>query len=320
VAQKHREAVATAATHQKVYEGLLLGKSFESWAEQVQRVAALPATRDLAVIDAELTTAGKQVASGEAAAAASEEAIARWTEHYIDPDTLGGQLLEAQSLLKQTVERLKAIPELPDGFASSEEFVEALDTAVARRSAAERQLTAQREELARLTERLADRRSEDEAERAETAKRAFERTHAKGRAYLRIRAELERITADSGDDPLAAFGAKVAGMFSRITGTAASLEFDGQVPASVVRESVSLPPDRLSQGGSGALALAIRLAMAEAYLADGDGFIMLDDPFVHFDATRMRVAADILRQFARRSQVIYFTCHDHHAESLESPG
>ncbi len=318
-AEKHREAVATAATQKKIYEGLLLGKSFEEWAEQVQAVATLPATRDLAVIDAEITTAGKQLASGEADAGNSEEAIARWAKQYTDPDTLGGQLLEAQSSLKKTVERLKAIPELPEGFATAKEFLEALDGAVAERSAAERQLTGKREELARVTERLADRRSEDEAERAEGAKRAFERAHAKGRAYLRIRAELERITAASGDDPLAAFNAKVADVFSRITGTPASLEFDGQVPASVVREAVSLRPERLSQGGSGALALAVRLAMAEAYLADGDGFIMLDDPFVHFDATRMSVAADILRQFAAHSQVIYFTCHDHHAERLESP-
>jgi DNA repair exonuclease SbcCD ATPase subunit len=319
VAQRHHEAVATAAAQRKIYEGLLLGKSFEEWADQVQAVAALPATRDLAVIDAEVATAGKQLASGEADAAKSAEAIARWTRQYTDPDSLGVQLLEAQSALKQTVERLDAIPELPDGFASAKDFVDALDAAVAERSAAERQLTEKREELARLTERLADRRSEDEAERADAAKRAFERARAKGRAYVRIRAELERITAASDDDPLADFGAKVAGIFSRITGSEASLEFDGQVPSRVVRESVVLRPDRLSQGGSGALALAVRLAMAEAYLPDGDGFIMLDDPFVHFDATRMRVAAEILRQFAQRSQVIYFTCHDHHAERLESP-
>jgi uncharacterized protein YhaN len=208
---------------------------------------------------------------------------------------------------------------LPAGFATAKAFVEALDGAIAQRSAAEKQLTGKREELATLTERLGDRRSEDEAERAEAAQRAFVRTHAKGRAYLRIRAELDRITATSGNDPLAAFSVKVADMFSRITGAAAVLEFDGQVPANVVREAVTLAPERLSQGGSGALALAVRLAMAEAYLADGDGFIMLDDPLVHFDATRMSAAADILRRFAARSQVIYFTCHDHHAERLESP-
>ena len=106
-------------------------------------------------------------------------------------------------------------------------------------------------------------------------------------------------------------------IFSQITGGGAALEFDGQLPATVVRGPVSLRPERLSHGGGGALALAVRLAMAEAYLAHGGGFLMLDDPLVHFDPTRMGIAVDILREFSKRTQVIFFTCHDHHAARLQ---
>ena len=98
----------------------------------------------------------------------------------------------------------------------------------------------------------------------------------------------------------------------------ASLQFDGQLPASVVRCAISLPPDRLSQGGSGALALAVRLAMAEAYLQGHGGFIMLDYPLVHFDKYRMAVAAEVLRAFSADTQVLFFTCHDHQAARLEA--
>ncbi|NBW86236.1 MAG: hypothetical protein EBR23_05265 [Planctomycetia bacterium] len=79
---------------------------------------------------------------------------------------------------------------------------------------------------------------------------------------------------------------------------------------------MSLPPHRLSHGGGGALALAVRLAMAEAYLQGEGGFVMLDDPLVHFDNRRMAVAADVLRAFSAGTQVLFFTCHDHHAERL----
>jgi uncharacterized protein YhaN len=85
----------------------------------------------------------------------------------------------------------------------------------------------------------------------------------------------------------------------------------------VVRGTISLPPDRLSQGGSGALALAVRLAMAEAYLQGQGGFIMLDDPLVHFDMERMAVAAEVLRAFSADTQVLFFTCHDHQATRLK---
>ena len=86
----------------------------------------------------------------------------------------------------------------------------------------------------------------------------------------------------------------------------------------MVRGAISLPPDRLSQGGSGALALAVRLAMAEAYLQGHGGFIMLDDPLVHFYKDRMAVAADVLRAFSADTQVLFFTCHDHQATRLEA--
>lgn len=318
-AQACRDAQAAAATTKQVYDGLLGGKPFAEWEAAIAALAALPATRDLLAIDAEIATCQKQLATGDAETAKHEESVAAWSSQFTDMDTLGQRLLESQSDLKNAKERLAAVPDVPPEFASAKAFLEALDQAHAERSVDEKRLGGMREELARLTEKLGDRRSEDVADQADVARRAYERTRASGRAYRRILAELDRITAEVGDSPLTAFIDKVASLFSRITGGPAALGFEGQVPANVVRGSVTVSPEQLSQGGSGALALAVRLAMAEAYLAEGEGFIILDDPLVHFDVARMAVAADIIRQFSKRSQVIYFTCHDHHAEALSSP-
>jgi hypothetical protein len=156
---------------------------------------------------------------------------------------------------------------------------------------------------ARLTAQLADRRSEDAEEQAGAAKRVFERARAKGRDYVRIREELDGMVAGGGADPLANFSAKVASMFSRITGQTTTLAFDGQLPASVDRDGVQLPPERLSHGAGGSLALALRLAMAEAYLDGGPGFIMLDDPLVNLDKDRMAEAADGLHVPRRARRV-----------------
>ena len=180
----------------------------------------------------------------------------------------------------------------------------------------QRQLTIVKEEQARLTAELGDCRSEDIAEEAEAAKRIFERALAKGRDYLRIREALDRIAAGDETDPMVDFGAKVADTFTRITGESTTLVFDGQLPVTVERGGVRMPPARLSQGGSGALALAVRLAMAEAYLDGGSGFIMLDDPLVHLDKDRMAAAAEILRGVSERAQVIFYTCHEEQAALL----
>jgi len=315
----HREAAATANNRKEVYESLLLGKTFEQWMEEVGAIENLPGTRETAVIDEEIGTKRTRLEEGNATARKHTDTIADWKQKYTDHDTIGQKLLEARAALKQTKDQLASLPGLPERFGSVQEFLDALAVAHHLQVDGQKQLTVKKEDRARLTAELADRRSEDVAEKAEAAKRTFERIRAKGRDYLRIREELDGIAAGGGADPLANFSAKVAAMFSRITGQTATLVFDGQLPASVDRGGLQLPPERLSHGAGGALALAIRLAMAEACLDGGPGFIMLDDPLVNLDKDRMAEAADILRNFSERSQVIFFTCHDHHAARLQAP-
>lgn len=319
MADKHRECVAAAAACKRVYDGLLLGKTFEQWETEVQKIENLPATRDLATIDDEIARITKQLTDGDAQAARHEESIRKWELHCKDLEALAERWLDAKTALQGAVASLESLPKLPEGFGSVNEFVRKLDHAQAELSTKQQQLPGLRQAFGEVTGELGDGRSEDVTEQAAAAERVFNRARAQGRAYLRIQQELDRLAA-AAVDPLADFSDRVAGLFSRITGGAAALGFDGQLPASVVRGAVSLPPDRLSHGGGGALALAVRLAMAEAYLQGDGGFVMLDDPLVHFDNARMAVAADVLRAFSAGTQVLFFTCHDHHAERLEGDG
>jgi exonuclease SbcC len=316
MAQQHREAAATAGGRKQLYETLLAGKTFEQWTEGVAAIEKLPATRELAAIEEEITANRTRLAEGNATAKRHAEAIAEWKRQHTDHDTLTEQLLEAKSRLMEDRNRLASLPALPEQFASVKAFLEKLDGARQLQVDGQMQLTVEKEQQARLTAELGDRRSEDIAEEAETTMRTFERARSKGRDYLRIREELDRIAAGAGVDPLVDFSAKVADMFTRITGDATTLAFDGQLPETVERGGVEIPHDRLSQGASGALALAVRLAMAEAYLDGGSGFIMLDDPLVNLDKDRMTAAADILRAFSERSQVIFYTCHDEQVARL----
>jgi DNA repair protein SbcC/Rad50 len=318
MAERHRETAAAASLKQAVLAGLLRGKAFAAWAAEAAAVEHLPSTRAIPAIETELGELQKRLLEGDAAATQHADALAAWREAFTDIDALGERLLEAKSSLKHAEDQLAMLPSVPESFDSVKAFEEALENAQSQQLTGQKRLSAEKENYGGLTGRLADRRSEDVADEAEAAKRLFERARAQGRTYLRIREELDRLAANAGEDPLADFGRQVADIFSRITGGSATLGFEGQLPASVVRGDVSLPPDRLSHGGGGALALSVRLAMAEAYLDGGRGFVMLDDPFVHFDPLRMGVAADILRGFSARSQVIFFTCHDHHAERLRA--
>lgn len=317
MAEQHQEATAEAGTKKQVYESHLAEKSFDHWAEEIAALEELPDTRSLAAINVELDLAQTQLTEGTIAAKGHTEAITAWKKLYNDSETLTERLLESRSSLKKAKDELASLPALPEGFEKPRELIDALDAATTRERTQQRNLTEDSATQARLTANQADRRSEDLAEAAEAAKRRLERARSRGRDYRRIREELDRIAAKAASDPLATFSAKVEATFSRITGQKTRIAFDGQLPAGAERGGVKVPPDRLSCGAGGALALSLRLAMAEAYLESGPAFLMLDDPLVNLDKDRMAEAVAILRAFSEQSQVIYFTCHDVHAERLQ---
>jgi len=78
-------------------------------------------------------------------------------------------------------------------------------------------------------------------------------------------------------------------------------------------EGNSLPVQVLSRGTREQLFVSLRLALVSAFARRGINLPMiLDDVFVNFDAGRTKLAAAVLRDFAKQGhQLIVFTCHEH---------
>jgi len=80
-----------------------------------------------------------------------------------------------------------------------------------------------------------------------------------------------------------------------------------------------VPVDRLSQGARDRLYFALRLALAEVMGEQGvNGPLILDDPFVNFDAQRLMDVFEVLKAVARRRQVILLV-HDGRYRALGWP-
>ena len=63
-----------------------------------------------------------------------------------------------------------------------------------------------------------------------------------------------------------------------------------------------------SKGTKDTIALAMRLALVDSLYDNEEPFIILDDPFVHFDDKKIKAASSLVRALAKEKQVIYFTC------------
>ena len=68
------------------------------------------------------------------------------------------------------------------------------------------------------------------------------------------------------------------------------------------------PDDAYSLGTRELYALATRLALSDSLFPSDAPFVILDDPFAHFDDKKCQNALNALKRIAKRKQIIYLTC------------
>lgn len=106
-------------------------------------------------------------------------------------------------------------------------------------------------------------------------------------------------------------------LFSRLTdGKYESVLLDRDLSAQAGErgEAVAHDAQLLSLGALDQLYLAVRLAICERILPDGDPIpLVLDDALVHFDDARCREALELLYEESKTRQILLFTCQ--HRES-----
>ncbi len=106
---------------------------------------------------------------------------------------------------------------------------------------------------------------------------------------------------------LPSFGAKVSQKASELLGREVSLLIDSDLNISVrldgVREAALF-----SMGTRDQLYLALRLSAAEALFPSCPPPLILDDAFVQYDEEREAAAVDILVDYSKKYQIIFFSC------------
>ncbi len=318
----HKELVGEEKRLKELYTTSLQERSEEDWASEVAAVDALPQTRSVEVLEEERSRAVDQKAELKVEIEQEEQNVKDWTEKYEDLEKLMGKILETKSELKTSEKELEELPPLPDGFDSVSDYLKKLNDKEKSQTETQSTLNALKIQQAELVGAAPKRTAEELGEDLEIKEREFRRERERGQSLLRIRSKMEDIVAAiEEEDPMKNLEATIARNFNELTsGRYESVRIDGTAPVEVSGE-LTLKAGILSQGTAGSLALATRLALAELYLGDMDGFLVLDDPFTDMDPDRRRAAGGCLGAFAEKRQVIFFTCHpDHAAEVVEVAG
>lgn len=161
--------------------------------------------------------------------------------------------------------------------------------------------------------------SGDPAAEIEKAGRIFDETKSLLTHWLHIeevfKAQKEKIHANPMQD--------IADRFTHYLGVISSGKIESVFPEAnklnmnVYSNNNLLDYEKLSEGTKETVSLAFRLAVLDHLFPKGGGVIVFDDPFNDMDAERTDESCELIRECAKRHQVIFLTCKEKYLDLLE---
>lgn len=91
----------------------------------------------------------------------------------------------------------------------------------------------------------------------------------------------------------------------------------GKLDLAVYSKDRLMDFSKLSEGTKDTVSLAYRLAVLDQLFPDGGGIIVLDDAFSDMDVQRTARSIELVKECAKRHQVIFLTCKENIAQQLE---
>lgn len=299
-------------------ETILGGQNFEELQARIADIGPQIDTRPLAEVVQELTTARSGLESAHKERDSITSELRDLAAKYTDQDSLFMKVAEAVKQANELEKQLDALAPLPEGYDSSEAFLDRFRRAEQRLADLERQINELLVRRATLQGEAPEQTSEELVREQTEAREEFERALSHGKALARIRDMTTQLLQETDSATFAGLEQNLAAHVTAISGDRYhDVAMASSLPEGFVRpDGTTLPYHLLSAGTKDVLALALRLAMASYFLGDTDGFLMMDDPLVDMDPERRTRAAELIRNYARDKQVIVFTCHPSHAEAL----
>jgi exonuclease SbcC len=290
----------------------LAGESLETLLQRVAALAPVPrGLRPLAAVAAERQGMLERAGARTREHSDLSRRLGDMQREHGSPEKLHEQLAAQKAREAELAAKLRDAAPLPPGYADAEAFIKAFEAARERAATLRGELAGQ-EELKQSLERDAPELSPEElALRAEEARLAFKAVHRRAEALDRVLAKARALQGTDGQAMFSQMNDRLSGILSAMTlGRHREVAMEGALPTGLGDASgARVRWDQLSTGTKDSLALALRLAMASYFLADTDGFVLMDDPLVDMDPDRQAAAAGALRDFASGRQLVLLTCH-----------
>ncbi len=300
-------------------DSLLESETYETLQEKLSAYGDLSSVRSLAAIE----SVGKQLNDKKTELLSSrktlEMIVNNWRQEYTDINGLFQEIVAIKLAQEKDTQALRILEPLPEEYENADKFRSELIGL--RKSYEETQisLVKLKEDYYDSEKNLPEYSYEELAEEFQAAEKKFAQTLEKAKKLLKIKAAFESARAKIDENsfkPVADAFSKYVVMLTRESFIAGGIDNRFELQLKKKDPETEIPMDLLSTGTYDSVALALRLAILEYILGNTKGFMILDDCLVDLDPGRKQIAADLIKSFAQKHQVIFTTCSPETAQLL----
>ncbi|RLC34555.1 MAG: hypothetical protein DRH33_09195, partial [Candidatus Nealsonbacteria bacterium] len=246
------------------------------------------------------------------------EQIKDWEEKYESHDKMISMLGGKQHRQEELKKKLKNLAVLPERFDDYKSFYDYIDRLNDNDRKVQEEISNLREKKITIETQKPDQSSEELKIQLGESEKNFQRILLEGKAVAHIKEKASDLLEKMDTKTYEGFQKKFVKYFIHMSGKSFSgVKMEQDLPGKLIKDDGSeLTYNLLSFGTKDTFSMALRLTMAEYFLQDKSGFLILDDPLVDMDLDRQALAAEQIKEFAKHKQVIFLTCHPQTAKML----
>ncbi|MBC7075850.1 MAG: SMC family ATPase [Syntrophomonadaceae bacterium] len=297
-------------SEKKTISCMLNGKEYAELRNELEKLGDVPEVRAMDIISAEQGEIQKEEIDLRAKLKRLEEQVEKWKEKYGKPDKVLDRLMDIGGDMKNLQKRVEGLKPLPQGFENAEAFRRYLQNLRQKHYEISERYTNTKVSYFEKESCLPEESLEElKALYAET-RQEFEQNIHRAQVLIKVKEACEQTLAEMDANSFQPLVDSFTRYLSRITlGNYKIGRVDEYFNIDIInKRDVGIPVKLLSSGTYDSVALSLRFALLEYIYGKGEGFVILDDCLVNLDPERREMAADIIREYALKNQVIFTTC------------
>lgn len=246
----------------------------------------------------------------------NEAMLKRYIDDYGSVEKLQGEKAEKENKLTKVEEEIEMANNIPEEYRDINKLtvLEAQkDQAEKERDDAKDAKNSADSELNNFIEKCPDPVST-----FEEAERVFNEQKELLKHWIHIEKVFNKVRENFRNNPMHDLAESFTNYLGIISGERISSEFpdEEKLEMEIYSGKNKLDYGKLSEGTKETVSLAFRLAVLDHLFPNGGGIIVFDDPFTDMDADRAAKSCELIKECAKKHQVIFLTCNEDYKETL----